>query len=71
MAAGPSALAHQRTALRGPHGNSLRALVKRLDGIGDTEIADLNTPTGVPMVYELGDDLTAAKNCDPSERYLR
>jgi 2,3-bisphosphoglycerate-dependent phosphoglycerate mutase len=35
------------------HGNSLRALVKHLDGIGDAEIAGLNIPTGIPLVYEL------------------
>jgi 2,3-bisphosphoglycerate-dependent phosphoglycerate mutase len=35
------------------HGNSLRALVKHLDGIGDAEIVGLNIPTGVPLVYEL------------------
>jgi len=40
------------------HGNSLRALVKHLDGIGDDDIAGLNIPTGMPLVYELDDDLT-------------
>jgi 2,3-bisphosphoglycerate-dependent phosphoglycerate mutase len=39
------------------HGNSLRALVKYLDGVSDQEIVELNIPTGVPLVYELGDDL--------------
>ncbi|EHN5683005.1 2,3-diphosphoglycerate-dependent phosphoglycerate mutase [Listeria monocytogenes] len=39
------------------HGNSLRALVKFLEGIGDDEIMDLEIPTGVPLVYELNDDL--------------
>ena len=39
------------------HGNSLRALVKHLDGMGEQEIVDLNIPTGVPRVYELDDDL--------------
>ena len=38
------------------HGNSLRALVKHLDGISDDEIAELNIPTGIPLVYRLGDD---------------
>jgi 2,3-bisphosphoglycerate-dependent phosphoglycerate mutase len=47
------------------HGNSLRALVKHLDGIGDAEIAELNIPTGIPLVYELDD------SCRPvSRRYL-
>jgi 2,3-bisphosphoglycerate-dependent phosphoglycerate mutase len=39
------------------HGNSLRALVKYLDGISDDEIVGLNIPTGVPLVYELDDEL--------------
>ena len=39
------------------HGNSLRALLKHLDGISDAEIVGLNIPTGVPLVYELDDDL--------------
>ena len=41
----------------GAHGNSLRALVKYLDGISDKDIINLNIPTGVPLVYELDDDL--------------
>jgi 2,3-bisphosphoglycerate-dependent phosphoglycerate mutase len=39
------------------HGNSLRALVKHLDGISDEEIPSLNIPTGIPLVYELDADL--------------
>lgn len=39
------------------HGNSMRALVKHLDGVSDEEIVDLNIPTGVPLVYELDDHL--------------
>ncbi|HEY5484433.1 MAG TPA: phosphoglyceromutase [Propionibacteriaceae bacterium] len=39
------------------HGNSLRALVKHLDGISDADIAGLNIPTGIPLLYELDDDL--------------
>jgi 2,3-bisphosphoglycerate-dependent phosphoglycerate mutase len=39
------------------HGNSLRALIKYLDGVSDEEIVGLNIPTGVPLVYELNDDL--------------
>jgi 2,3-bisphosphoglycerate-dependent phosphoglycerate mutase len=38
------------------HGNSLRALVKKLDEISDEKIADLNIPTGIPLVYQLSDD---------------
>ena len=44
------------------HGNSLRALVKYLDKISDDEIVGLNIPTGIPLVYELGDDLTPIRN---------
>lgn len=44
------------------HGNSLRALVKYLDDIGDKEISELNIPTGAPLVYELDDDLKPIKH---------
>jgi len=40
------------------HGNSLRALVKHLDGISDADIAGLNIPTGIPLYYKLNSDLT-------------
>jgi len=49
-------LAAGKTVLVTAHGNSLRALVKHLDGISDADIAELNIPTGIPLVYELGDD---------------
>ena len=39
------------------HGNSLRSLVKYLDNVSDDEIVELNIPTGVPLVYELDDQL--------------
>ena len=39
------------------HGNSLRALVKYLDDLSEEEVLKLNIPTGVPLVYELDDDL--------------
>jgi 2,3-bisphosphoglycerate-dependent phosphoglycerate mutase len=39
------------------HGNSLRALVKHLDGIPDADIIELNIPTGIPLVYELDEQL--------------
>jgi 2,3-bisphosphoglycerate-dependent phosphoglycerate mutase len=39
------------------HGNSIRALVKYLDGVSEEEIVGLNIPTGIPLVYELEDDL--------------
>jgi 2,3-bisphosphoglycerate-dependent phosphoglycerate mutase len=43
------------------HGNSLRALVKHLDGISDSEIAELNIPTGIPLLYELDDNFSPLK----------
>jgi 2,3-bisphosphoglycerate-dependent phosphoglycerate mutase len=49
-------LAAGKTVLVAAHGNSLRALVKHLDGISDDDIAGLNIPTGIPLVYELDDD---------------
>ncbi|CAN5481840.1 phosphoglyceromutase [soil metagenome] len=52
------------------HGNSLRALVKHLEGIADDAIAELNIPTGIPLVYELGDDLRPADDLAITERYL-
>jgi len=47
------------------HGNSLRALVKYLDGISDSDITELNIPTGTPLLYELDDDLRPLRH-----RYL-
>jgi 2,3-bisphosphoglycerate-dependent phosphoglycerate mutase len=44
------------------HGNSLRALVKYLDNISDQEIPELNIPTGIPLVYELDQDLHPIKH---------
>jgi 2,3-bisphosphoglycerate-dependent phosphoglycerate mutase len=44
------------------HGNSLRALVKFLDDVSDEEIVGLNIPTGIPLVYELEDDLKPIRN---------
>lgn len=44
------------------HGNSIRALVKYLDGVGDAAISEVNIPTGVPLVYELADDLTPVRS---------
>ncbi len=43
----------QQCVLVSAHGNSLRALVKHLDGLGEDEVVELNIPTGVPRVYEL------------------
>ena len=53
----PDLTAH-KTVLVTAHGNSLRALVKHLDGISDADIAGLNIPTGIPLLYELNDDFT-------------
>jgi 2,3-bisphosphoglycerate-dependent phosphoglycerate mutase len=47
-----------KTVLVTAHGNSLRALVKHLDGVSDDDIAELNIPTGIPLVYTLDDNLT-------------
>jgi 2,3-bisphosphoglycerate-dependent phosphoglycerate mutase len=44
------------------HGNSLRALVKYLDNIPDEVIPELNIPTGMPLVYELDENLKPLKN---------
>ena len=46
-----------KTVLISAHGNSLRALVKHLSGISDTDIIGLEIPTGQPIVYELNADL--------------
>lgn len=54
-----------KVVLVAAHGNSLRALVKHLDGVSDDDIAELNIPTGIPRVYELDGDLRAV-----SARYL-
>ncbi|QWF21643.1 phosphoglyceromutase [Nocardioides sp. LMS-CY] len=56
-----------RTVLVAAHGNSLRALVKHLDGISDEDIAGLNIPTGMPLVYELDESLRPTV---PGGRYL-
>jgi 2,3-bisphosphoglycerate-dependent phosphoglycerate mutase len=46
-----------KVVLLAAHGNSLRALVKHLDGVSDTDIVGLNIPTGIPLRYDLDDDL--------------
>ena len=60
----PDLRAGQRVIIAA-HGNSLRALVKHLDGISDEEIPELNIPTGIPLLYELGDDMRPLRS-----RYL-
>ena len=56
-----------QTTLIVAHGNSLRALVKHLDGVSDDRIAGLNIPTGIPLMYELDADLNPTT---PGGRYL-
>ena len=59
-----------RRVLIAAHGNTLRALVKHLDGVSDDEIVGLNIPTGVPLVYRLDDDMNAVSReflGDPDE----
>jgi 2,3-bisphosphoglycerate-dependent phosphoglycerate mutase len=64
------AISAGKRVIIGAHGNSLRALVKYLDDISDDAIIKLNIPTGLPLVYELDDDLKPLKNYylgDPEE----
>ena len=58
------------TTLVVAHGNSLRALIKHLEGISDADIAGLDLPTGVPFVYELGDDMRPVEQKAPLDRAL-
>src|SRR5262249_47997477 len=51
-----------RKVIIAAHGNSLRALVKYLDNVSDADIVSLNIPTGVPLVYELGEQLKPLKH---------
>lgn len=60
-------LAAGKTVLVAAHGNSLRAIVKHLDGISDEDIAGLNIPTGMPLVYELDDSFAPVEK---GGRYL-
>jgi 2,3-bisphosphoglycerate-dependent phosphoglycerate mutase len=57
----PAVRAGQRVLIAA-HGNSLRALVKYLDNVSDQDIVELNIPTGMPLVYELDDDLKPLKS---------
>ena len=58
-------LARGETVMIAAHGNSLRALVKYLDGISETDIVELNIPTGLPLIYDLDGNLAVR-----SSRYL-
>ena len=51
-----------RRVLIAAHGNSIRALVKYLDNISDSDIVELNIPTGIPLVYELDENLKPIRN---------
>jgi 2,3-bisphosphoglycerate-dependent phosphoglycerate mutase len=51
-----------KNVLIAAHGNSLRALIKHLDGIDDDQISNINIPTGIPLVYELSDSLKSIKS---------
>ncbi len=55
-----------KTVLVSAHGNSLRALVKHLDDVAESEIAELNVPTGVPLLYELDAEMRPRHSVDPS-----
>lgn len=55
-------LKEEKKVLIAAHGNSLRALVKHLDNISDEDIPNLNIPTGVPLVYELNENLEPEKS---------
>ena len=54
-------LKENKTVLVTAHGNSLRALVKHLDGISDSDIAELNIPTGIPLIYQLNGAMSPVK----------
>jgi 2,3-bisphosphoglycerate-dependent phosphoglycerate mutase len=56
------AITSGRRVLIAAHGNSLRALVKYLDNISETDIVELNIPTGIPLVYELDEKLTPVRS---------
>ena len=59
-----------KVVLLAAHGNSLRALVKHLDGISDDDIVGLNIPTGMPLVFELDDELRPVDEKVITDRYL-
>lgn len=59
-----------RTVLVAAHGNSLRALVKHLDGVSDQAIAKLNIPTGIPLCYDLELDAGEPRPVNPGGTYL-
>ncbi len=60
----------EKKVLVAAHGNSLRALVKHLDSISDTDITELNIPTGIPLHYRLDADMRPVRDLHPLERAL-
>ena len=65
-----ASLREGKQVLVAAHGNSLRSLVKYLDQVSEDKIVEMNIPTGVPLVYELNDDLTPIRHFylgDPEE----
>jgi 2,3-bisphosphoglycerate-dependent phosphoglycerate mutase len=64
------AIRSEKRVLLVAHGNSIRALVKYLDNVSEAEITELNIPTGIPLVYELDDELKPIQHYylgDPEE----
>ena len=59
-----------KSVLVAAHGNSLRALVKQLDGISDDDIAEFNIPTGNPLVYSLDEHMVPSEHRSIWDRYL-
>ncbi len=62
-----AAAAPQACVLVVSHGNTLRALIKHLDRLSPEQVAELNVPTGIPLLYELGQEMTPVR---PGGRYL-
>ena len=62
------ALKRGKTVLVAAHGNSIRGILKHIDGISDEEITGLEIPTGIPLVYHLDKDLKPIKS--PRATYL-
>jgi 2,3-bisphosphoglycerate-dependent phosphoglycerate mutase len=65
-----SDLHKNKVVLIAAHGNSLRSLVKHLQNISSDKIADLNIPTGIPILYDLGEDLKPTADIAVEDRYL-
>lgn len=55
-------LRNGHTVLIAAHGNSMRALVKHLDGLSDEDVVGLNIPTGIPLLYELDENMRPLKS---------